>query len=305
MTGLSRREILQDRAAQLARARTFFAERNVLEVDTPALSKATSVDLYIDPLAVQCCNETAYLHTSPEYRMKRLLSEGIGDIYQLGHVYRDFEHGNRHSPEFTMAEWYRCDFTFQQCMQETLDFIKLFIPVSNTRFITYKEAFEEFLHFDPFTISDAELQQKTGQQFTFRDDHLSYLLAMHIEPHLGANKTCAALYYYPPSQAALAKVVTFDANKVAERFEIYYQGIELANGYHELQDPAEQRARLVEANELRRSIGKPELPIDEEFLDALHRGLPETCGVSVGFDRCMMLRHELPTLTHAIAFPYQ
>lgn len=286
--------ILRDRAFMLAQSRLFFAQRGVIEVDCPILSNAASVDAHID-LITTTNNE--FLHSSPEYGMKRLLSDGIGDIYQLSHVFRAGEKGKKHNPEFMMAEWYRIGFTFDQLIEETLDFVRLFLGIPMSSRITYRQAFEKYVGLDYVKSNDHELRtvlkdlgvEHHGEEQD-KEELLNQILAIAIEPHLGKEELCI-LSHYPASQAALAKTCLLNNELVAERFEIYYKGLELANGYHELADPHEQRLRLLEANQQRKTLGKQELPIDELFLAALEKGLPDSCGVAVGFDRLMMLRH--------------
>lgn len=309
----SRIELLKDRARMLAEARHFFSERGVLEVDCPLLTSNASVDLHIDLIsALFGGEETRYLHSSPEYGMKRLLSEGIGDCYQLAHVFRDGEVGHKHNPEFMMAEWYRQGVDFDAFIEETLAFIRLFLGDLPSEVVSYKQVFMEHLGLDPFKASHEILVdsiKRSGISYypsvleEGRDALLNLLLGTLIEPKLGHNQL-TVLAYYPESQAALAKAAVIDGDRVAKRFEVYYQGVELANGYDELADAKEQRRRLTEANEERLKHGKRQLPIDEAFLAALEKGLPEACGVAVGFDRLMMLRHKKDKIAQVIAFDW-
>lgn len=255
------------------------------------LTDAPSIDAHIDLIPATCMGtQTRWLHSSPEYAMKRLLAEGYGDIYQLGHVFRDGEVGARHNLEFTMAEWYRLGFTLKQMMDETCAFIQLFLGELEIEYLSYQEAFERHLNLNPLEASKEALLKAIGNDGYSglaeegRDALLNILLATHIEKHLGTNKL-TTLYHFPASQAALART----NGPVAERFEVYHNGQELCNGYHELADGAEQRRRFALANELR---SKPLLPYDEPFLKALDH-LPDCCGVAVGFDRLMMLRHKV------------
>lgn len=292
----------------LSKVRDFFRERGVLEVDTPLLSPYAPIDLHIDVMSVDCGDhETGYLHTSPEYAMKRLLSMGCGDIFQLGHVFRKGERGPLHSPEFTMAEWYRVGFTFEQMIEETLDFIELFLGPQEREEISYRDALKRYVGID-YVSCDQESIYARAQELELnlasdarewdKDTLLQCLMSFCVEPHLGKDKLCV-LRDYPASQAALAQTVERNGELVAERFEIYYRSIELANGYHELTNAAEQERRLKEANAKRMAQGKDSLPIDVEFLEALRQGLPDCCGVAVGFDRLMMLRQNMPSI-HAI-----
>lgn len=293
---MSKNAILRDRAAMLASARAFFSSRNVIEVDCPLISAYASVDAHIDLIPA---DDNRFLHSSPEYGMKRLLADGCGDIFQLAHVFRRGEVSNKHNPEFMMAEWYRIDCTFETMMVETLDFIRAFLgPLPHT-IVTFKEAFKKYLDIDVANATDKELlhilKEKgvdayAGIENEGRDAILNLLLGILIEPQLGDGEL-TALAYYPATQAALARKATVDGFAVAERFEVYYKGLELANGYHELADADEQRMRLNESNAHRIALGKEPLPIDEHFLEALKKGIPDCCGVAVGFDRLMMLRH--------------
>lgn len=302
--------ILQDRSAMFAKARKFFVERNVCEVDCPLITAAASVDSHIDLIPAHPVDGVRYLFSSPEYGMKRLLSEGMGDIYQLSHVFRNGECGAKHNPEFTMAEWYRKGITFAEMIQETVDFIRLFVGDLPTTTITYREAFQRFAGFDYLTITEPELiaylqsQGITPYSSEDKEALLNLVLGTVIEPHLGQDNLCV-LAYYPASQAALAQTRWHGDEEVGERFEVYYRGVELANGYHELADAAEQHRRLIQANEMRIAMGKDPLPIDMHFIEALKKGLPDCCGVAVGFDRLMMLRHNATHIAQVIPFSWK
>lgn len=307
--------ILKDRAAMMAQARLFFSERDVVEVDCPILTSAASVDAHIDLIAT---DEQGlfhrFLHTSPEYAMKRLLAEGSGDIYQLGHVFRRGEYGKRHNPEFMMAEWYRCSFTFEQMVEETAAFIRLFLGPLPLELLTYNEVFMRHASCDIDTADASELcrllkgagaEPYAAEGVLLEKEELAnQLLAVAVEPLLG-NNCLTAIWGYPKEQAALARTRHFENREVAERFEIYYKGIELCNGYHELTDSCEQRRRFVEANKQRVAMKKEALPIDERFLAALEKGVPDCCGVAVGFDRLMMLRHGFDKLSPILPFSWE
>lgn len=308
---LTKIERLRDRAACLQRSRSFFETRGVLEVDCPAFSQAAPIDLHIDLISARYLGkEPIFLHSSPEFGMKRLLSEGMGDIYQLSHVFREGEWSCKHNPEFMMAEWYRQGFSLEQMIEETLDFIHLFLGKIPSYRLSYREAFLRYAQIDYLKLSDDELFayiQKERLSFypslleEGKDALLNLILGSKIEPLLG-NKSLCVLTHYPASQAALAKKITLGEEEVAERFEIYYEGVELANGYHELTDAEEQRKRFVAANQARVKLGKNPLPIDENFLKALEKGLPHCCGVAVGFDRLMMLRQSQDNIAEVIPF---
>lgn len=310
----SKISILKDRAALLGKARAFFAERGVLEVDCPAISHASPIDLHIDVMTVSVNqSETGYLHTSPEYGMKRLLALGMGDIYQISHVYRAGEFGPLHNPEFTMAEWYRLGITFSELIEETLEFICLFLGDLPTSYLRYRDALIHYAGIDYIDASCSELlacaekhalglpnDAKTWD----KDTLLQLLVSFLVEPHLGKDRL-DVLYDFPSTQAALARTKELDEEKVAMRFEVYYKGIELCNGYHELTDPIEQRNRLEQSVQARIAAGKDPLKIDEHFLRALEKGIPDCCGVAVGFDRLMLLRHNKDNLQDVLPFTWE
>lgn len=309
--GNKRIAILHDRAGMLFKAREFFAQRNVTEVDCPILSLVADIDTHINLItALYNQTETCYLHPSPEYGMKCLLSEGMGDIYQLSHVFRDGEYSQKHNPEFMMVEWYRHQMTFIDLIQETLEFIRLFLGDLPQTIVSYRETFQHFADFDYVKadkkdllayINAKKIPIHANIEEDDKDSLLNIILSFDIEPHLGKDELYV-LAYYPSTQAALAKTLKNNDEEVAERFEVYYNGVELCNGYHELTDPVEQRNRINQANQARVKLGKKALPVDENFLKALERGLPDSCGVAVGFDRLMMLRHQTNNLSDVIPF---
>ncbi len=301
--------ILKDRSHLLAKCRAFFQERGLLEVDCSALSPFAAIDLNIDVISAAVTpSNTGYLHTSPEYAMKQLLSQGSGDIYYLGHVFRQSEIGRLHNPEFTMAEWYRLNFTFDQMIQETCDFLSLFLGPLPIRKLSYRDAFAplNYSH-DPLPkLLEAALPyHPSPDAATWNRDTLVHFLLTHaIEPNLGKDEL-TVLIDYPPHEAALARLTTKNNEPVAARFEIYHQGVELANGYHELPDGDELRKRFTEDNEQRLALGKPAYPLDESFLSALGPRFPDCCGVSVGFDRALLLRHKRKALREVLPFAWE
>lgn len=307
-------QILKDRASLMMQARHFFHQRKVMEVDCPILSSYASIDAHIDLISATYKNQSVhYLHSSPEYGMKRLLSIGSGDIYQLSHVFRDGEYGRHHNPEFMMAEWYRLGITIEQMISETVEFIRLFLGNIPFSIISYRDAFKKYLGIDYCELNEEQLFEyikKSGiPSYSSilkegKDAMLNLILGILIEPQLGQNEL-SVLAYYPSSQAALAQKRWHGAERVAERFEVYYKGVELANGYHELADAVEQRERLIEANITRQALGKTALPIDDFFLKALAQGLPDCCGVAVGFDRLMMLRNKCENIAEVLAWGWQ
>ncbi len=266
--------------------RQFFEERNVLEVDCPALSPYATIDLYIDVMSVSDCG---YLHTSPEYGMKRLLADGSGDIYQMSHVFRKEEKGPLHNPEFTMIEWYRLQLSEAAFQNEVLDLIYLFIEKVPCQMLTYQEAYLKHTALDPFIASPSDFQDLASTN-NLDIATESFLWSTLVEKHL---QSLTLIYDFPVAEAALAKI----ENGVAKRFEIYSRGIELANGYHELTDPVELKYRLEFAEENRLKLGKQALPINPLFISALQKGLPECFGVAVGFDRLLMLQHNVPQIS--------
>lgn len=299
--------ILQDRAHMLFAARNFFAKRSVLEVDCGALVRCAPIDSNIDVISATVSQkEIGYLHTSPEYALKRLLSTGIGDIYFLGHVYRQGEIGHIHNPEFTMAEWYRTHLSFPQMIEETCQFLFLFFGTLPVRTLSYRDAFAIYANLDYSRASIAELR-RIAEPFSKTDswprDALLHLILTHVvEPNFGRDEL-TVLTHFPPSEAALACVTEVNGEKVAERFEIYHEGVELTNGYHELADATELCQRFEEENEIRKSKGKETFALDEKFLSALET-FPSCCGVSVGFDRALMLRHKLRSIKEVLPFSW-
>ena len=288
--------ILKDRSLMMSRCRDFFAQRNVTEVDCPILSKEASVDEHIDLMAT---TSGYYLHSSPEYYMKRLLAEGSGDIYQLSHVFREGECGPCHNPEFTMAEWYRCGISYEKMIEETCNFIRLFVGNKPSVIFSYCEVFQKYI--DPIKATVEELLSLLSQynisiyETSDKDDLLMLFFSEVIEPTFDPN-VLTVIKDYPASQAALAQI----EGGYAKRFEVFCGGLELANGYKELTNVQEQRQRLIQSNEKRKKRGKKTLPLDENFLAALKKGLPECCGVAVGFDRLMMLRHKSNNILNII-----
>ena len=276
-----------------------------MEVDCPALSRYAGVDAFIEPLSVENTGVgTLYLHTSPEYRMKQLLCRGSGDIFQISHVYRSEELGRLHQIEFTMVEWYRVGFGFQEMIDESIEYATLFLGRRPWVQLTYREAFIEHVGFDPFEISDEELYSRYREEYDEhdRDCLLNYVMGVHICPKLGFDGFCV-ITHYPSSQCALARCIELEGNNTALRFELFYQGTELANGYYELLDSEEQLIRFQAINRERIANGKAELPIDYSLIESLKLGMPACCGVAVGFDRLMMLRHESHAIDEVIPFP--
>ena len=305
-------EALQRRAAMLSSTRDFFAQRGVLEVETPILSAAAVSDAQLESLATRVAGLPGefYLHTSPEYSMKRLLASGSGDIYQICKVFRDAERGRWHNPEFTMIEWYRLGFDDAALMDEVEALVvKLFEP--QRRFepaerLSYAAALARHAGVDAHHSNDAQLSAAAQAHGIVcdaqldRNAKLDLLMGLIVGPKLGLGRPCFVCDY-PASQAALARVKP-GLPAVAARFELYLDGVELANGFHELQDPAEQRRRFNQDLELRTKRGLPRRPLDEHLLAALEAGLPECAGVALGFDRLVALALGSDALAGAMAF---
>jgi elongation factor P--(R)-beta-lysine ligase len=309
---------LVERAMLLGHARQFFAARGVLEVDTPLIVNAPVSDVHIHSATVQLAPANAadpaaryFLHTSPEYAMKRLLAAGSGDLYQICHVARGFECGRLHNPEFTLIEWYRTGFSLDALMDEVETLIRLLLgPNGGARRaerLSYREAFVRELALDPFTAPTAALAQAAaragfaGTYATARDEYLELLMGSVIGPRLGRG-SLTFIHGYPASQAALARLDPEDP-RVAQRFELYAEGIELANGFHELAAAAEQRARFEQDNLQRQRAGLPVHALDERLLAALAHGLPDCAGVALGFDRTLMLATGATHIDEVLALP--
>ena len=328
------------RADMLHRLREFFDSRGFLEVETPILSADTVVDRHLDPFQVSGQWSVAsgqrgkrgegrgerdnlrpktqdprpiWLQTSPEFHMKRLLAAGSGPIYQVARVFRQDELGPLHNPEFTMIEWYQPGDGMDEGMQLTSDLCAAMLGRGPAYRISYNQAFQQHLGIDPHVADAAALMaeaKKLGiaapQSLALedRDGWLDLLMVERVQPHLGVERP-TLLYYYPASQAALARVRQDDGRPpVAERFELFIAGIELANGYHELLDADELRRRNARVNAQRVADGKPPLPEESRLLQAMQAGLPSSVGVALGFDRLVMLAAGAKTIAEVMAFPF-
>jgi lysyl-tRNA synthetase class 2 len=325
------REMLQLRAALLARARDFFTARGVLEVDTPMVVNAPVTDVHIHSARVtlegddtgEGARRSYFLHTSPEYAMKRLLAAGAGDIYQICHVVRGFERGRLHNAEFTLIEWYRAGLSLDALMSEVEALVRELLeaagelrrevrgsaarPRPSAR-LSYREAFLRELGLDPFAASLAQLtEQARAAGFegarADRDELLELLMGTVIGPRLGQGGL-TFVHGYPASQAALARLDAGDP-RAAQRFELYCEGIELANGFHELASDREQRERFERDIAERRRLGLPAAALDGRLLAALAAGLPDCCGVALGFDRTLMLAAGAERIDAILPFPIE
>jgi lysyl-tRNA synthetase class 2 len=309
--------VLRRRAELLGRVRGFFAERRVLEVETPQLAAATVTDPHLASLATRFTGPGAaagrhlYLQTSPEYAMKRLLAAGSGPIYQLARAFRDGEAGGRHNPEFTLLEWYRPGWDHHRLMGEVGELLAVLVGAPAGERLTYRELFVRHCGVDPHTADAAALDRAlaaagsgaSGLDPGDRDGRLDLLLAGAIEPRLPADRP-VFVHDFPASQAALARLRREpDGVVVAERFEVFYGGFELANGFNELTDPGEQRRRFEADLERRRRLGLPAVAVDERLLAALGAGLPPCAGVALGFDRLVMAATGARSIAEVMAFP--
>lgn len=307
---------LKKRAEILAQIRQFFACKNVLEVETPALSHATVTDIHLQTFATHFVGpgyaegKRLYLMTSPEFHMKRLLASGIGSIFQLCKSYRNEESGRYHNPEFSMLEWYRIDFDHHRLMDEMDELLQLILSTDVAERMTYQDAFKTHLNVCPLDGTMSELKaaaellglRDIAEREENRDTLLQLLFSMGVEPNIGQH-TPAFVYDFPASQAALAKINPTDS-RVAERFEVYFKGIELANGFHELDNAHEQLARFEHDNEVRATSGLPVQPIDHHLIDALANGLPNCAGVALGIDRLIMLALNEHCIENVLAFSF-
>ena len=311
-----KRDALVMRARLNALIRDFFAQRGVLEVETPILSAAGNTDPHIESFAtrfsgnMQAGSRERFLRTSPEYPLKRLLAAGIGDCYELGRVFRNGEAGRSHNPEFTLLEWYRVGWGHHRLMDECAELVRAALALvgreAEVKKTSYINWFKDGLDLDPITSDEAELSAPLtefgidARELT-RDDWLDLLITHCLQPAMPCDRI-TLVYDYPATQCALAKIRR-DQPPVAERFELYLGPHELANGYHELNDAAEQRARFECDNARRRERGLRELRIDENLLRVLD-AMPACAGVALGVDRLLMCLLETNDIRDVLAFPF-
>ena len=301
---------LRLRAELLRRTREFFDGRGFLEVETPLLSADTVVDRHLDPFAVQVGKQVSYLQTSPEFAMKRLLAAGGEAIYQITKAFRQEELGPLHNPEFTLVEWYRAGDGLTEGMNLLDELCQAVLQRGPARQVSYRQAFLEHAGIDPLTAPLRALRaaaSKTGTppeslRHDDRDGWLDLILVEQVQPHLGRDQP-AILYDYPASQSALARIRDEDP-PVAERFELFVAGMELANGYHELLDPQVLRRRNATNNAARVADGKQPLPEESRLLAAMEAGLPQSAGVALGFDRLVMVAAGAERLDQVMPFPF-
>jgi lysyl-tRNA synthetase class 2 len=307
---------LRLRAETYAQIRAFFASREVLEVETPILSAAGNTDPNIQSFRTRFSGHVdagapeRWLRTSPEFPLKRLLAAGLGDCYELGRVFRDGEAGGRHNPEFTMLEWYRVGWDEARLAREVIDLLERVLVQAGRTFdvveTTYRGLFGDALGIDPLTDPLERLQAPLASsgidpEGLERDDWLDLLMTHKIQPAFPRDRI-TVVSDYPASQCALARIREDDP-PVAKRFEAYVGPYEVANGYHELNDPAEQRARFQRDNAKRRARGLDEVPIDENLLAVLGR-MPDCAGVALGVERLLMVLARTDAIADVLAFPF-
>jgi len=307
--------ILKLRATLLQRIRDFFNERGLLEVETPSLSKFPTVDLHLESFQISQANgaDSRYLITSPEYHMKRLLAADLGSIYQICKAFRLEEAGHQHNPEFTIVEWYRVGWDHWQLMTEVEALLDGILKCGKADRMSYQEVFLTHLNVDPLAITLKDFHQLCTSrnvapprdlttENVHADEWLGFLMANCIEPNLGLERPIF-IYDYPASQANLARIHP-ENPQLAERFELYYRGFELGNGFHELSDAKEQKQRFIAENQRRKQLTKTTLPIDHRFLNALEHGLPDCSGIALGFDRIVLLAAGKKSLDEIIGFSW-
>ena len=300
--------VLATRASLYQTLRQFFLDRDVLEVETPILGAAATVDPFIDSLHTQVAGECRYLQTSPEFFLKRLVAAYRRDVYALGKVFRQGEQGRRHHPEFTLLEWYRIGWDEQQLMEEVYGLLRALLPGLEMSQFSYREVFLRYLSIDPHQASLEALSQLARSSVALagesddRNFWLDLLMTHCIEPQLPPH--LVFIYDYPQSQAALATLGQNPQGQViARRFEVYLNGMELANGYFELTDAAEQQRRFEQDQHYRALKHLPELPYDQQLVAALQHGLPPCAGVALGIDRLLMHLCKLDAIEQVLSFP--
>lgn len=303
-------DLLRFRATLIKCIRGFFENRGYLEVDTPVLSRFGITDVYIQQFKTQCLGQAYFLQTSPEYPMKRLLAAGSGPIFQLARVFRDEELGRWHNPEFTLLEWYQLNIDHHGLMQEMDVFLQEMLGCLPMIKKTYQAVFEEICGFNPHEVGIVELQsavKKHGLENVLSidetdvDQYLFLLMSHVVEPAFASLPYPVALYDFPISQAALSRII----HNRAARFEVYFQGVELANGFYELSDVKEQTQRFEQDKQKRIAKGLEGGEIDIHLLEALSHGLPNCSGVALGVDRLIALAAKANQLSSVLAFDFE
>lgn len=300
--------MLQFRAQIIKKIRDFFAQREVLEVDTPLLCRTTATDPHIHSFEVKPI--ARYLQTSPEFAMKRLLAAGSGAIYQICKAFRDDEYGRLHNPEFTLLEWYRPGINHHALMDEVDALLQTILQTPTAERCSYQALFYHYLQINPHSATLDDLQHCAAANQVYlqgssnhRDAWLQLLLSHCIEPKLGFTRPIF-VYDFPASQAALARIRAGNP-AVAERFEVYIKGVELANGYHELTNASEQRQRFQNDLAQRALLSYAWIPLDENLLTALEQNFPECAGVALGVDRLIMLAAQAASLAEVMSFTWE
>lgn len=312
----SRLAMLRQRADLYRHIRAFFDKRDVLEVETPILSAAGNTEPNIEGFTTRFSGHVdagprqRYLRTSPEYPLKRLLAEGLGDCYELGRVFRNGEAGQRHNPEFSMLEWYRTGMDHRQLAEETIELVQMALDLTGqgarVHTTTYRDLFRDALDIDPFDADTPTLREPLNAydidpDGLVRDDWLDLIITHRIQPQFPRDRI-TVIHDWPATQCALARIRQ-GTPPVAERFELYLGPHELANGYHELDDPDEQRARFESENRRREQRGQPALPLDENLLAVLGH-MPHCAGVALGIERLMMCLTGTDRIADVMACPF-
>lgn len=305
---------LKQRAQILRHIRQFFTDLDILEVETPLLGQAIGTDPHLHFFTTEFCHpdlpvkKTYYLQTSPEFAMKRLLAQGVGSIYQITKAFRNGDKSKLHNPEFTLLEWYRVGFDYHQLMQEMGKLFQALVPHAKLTFLTYTQAFLNFAGFDPLTAKENFVIAYCHRNLSLtkptedKDTALQLILSMIIEPKFPHDEF-VFVYDFPASQAALSALKP-DNPAIAQRFEVYYKGMELANGFQELTQSTEQHQRFLADLKKRETLSYPLPPIDHLFLAALDYGLPFCSGVAVGLDRLVMGMLGLDDISQVITFTH-
>ena len=303
-------EALRRRAALVEQVRAFFRSREVLEVETPVLSRATTPETALASYEVHSPGERrveGWLQTSPEFAMKRLLCAGSGPIFQITKAFRAGEEGRLHNPEFTMLEWYRPGFTYESLIAEVEELLRLLLGRDASRRLSYREAFRRFAGFDPMRAGLGDLRRRCRDRGWLeassaeRDTCLDFLLDASVQGGFGSG--VVTVFDFPASQSSFARLKPDDPG-VAERFEVFVDGIEVGNGYRELTDAREQRERLEQDRRKRRRMGLPDTPVDHRLLAALSAGMPECSGVALGLDRIVMIATGHTRVEEVISFSF-
>ena len=311
---MNKQSSLAARADTLRTIREFFYPRQVIEVETPGLSQAANTDPYIESFAIDTLSTPRYLHTSPEYPMKRLLAQGSGDIYQICKVWRNEPASQRHNPEFTLLEYYRCGFDEQQLMHEVDELLLALLPAlhRSSHFISYHQLFLDNCGINPHTSDIGAVDDCVANyvpRFSGeldRQGKLDLLLSHHIEMQLPGDRL-TYVYDYPVTQSALAQTAydSVSGSHVAKRFEVFCGALELANGYRELTEASSNRAVLTSELAQRKAQGLHEVPVDERFLAAIAQNLPDCAGIAIGIDRVLMIRQQAKSIDDVINFCWQ